>query len=130
VTVGGLRPGWTQGVNEIPVTLVRRTTPSVRVCITDGGPARLAIGGINPDPGFALQVIDHGRTTLLPAGLRFDYFRPGSESWWSLLPTLAYRMTLARGDVVRHWAPWGALVLVMLAGGLAVRVLAREGSAA
>ena len=124
ITQGGLTPGWRQGVISIPVRLVARTIPNARVCLHNAGPGKLAIGGAAPYAP-ALELIHAGRTTTAAAGLRVDYIRPGKESWFSLLPTLWYRMTLAKGDVVRHWAPWGALVLVLIAAGAAIGALVR-----
>ena len=54
--------------------------------------------------------------------------RPGSESWFSLLPTLAHRFSLAKSDVVRHWAWIAVLMLMALAVGLAARTVLREES--
>jgi len=126
VTRGGLAPGWRQGVVSLPVALVRRTTPDVQVCLRDEGRSRIAIAGSGPySPG--LQLLGAHRVRNLAVGLRFDYVRPGRESWLALLPTLWHRMTLAKGDLVRHWAPWGALVLMVLAGALSVAALDRKG---
>jgi hypothetical protein len=59
--------------------------------------------------------------------LRIDYMRPGRESWLQLLPTIAYRSTLGKSGLIRHWAWIGALLLMGLATALAARtVLAEE----
>jgi hypothetical protein len=62
----------------------------------------------------------------IEARLRFDYLRPGRESWLELVPTLAYRSTIARSDLVRHWAWAGALLLMLLAAALALTTIVRE----
>ncbi len=129
VTQGGLAPGWRQGVVSLPVALVRQTTPGVRVCLRDQGPSRIAIGGSAPFTA-SVEILGAQRSRSASAGLRFDYMRPGHESWFSLLPTLWHRMTLAKGDLVRHWAPWGALVLMVVAGALSVAALGRRGARA
>jgi hypothetical protein len=59
--------------------------------------------------------------------LRIDYMRPGRESWLRLLPTIAYRSTLGKSGLIRHWAWIGALLLMLFATALAARtVLAEE----
>lgn len=126
VTRGGLARGWRQGVVSLPVALVRQTMPNAQVCLRNQGPSRIAIAGSGPyQPALELRG-PHG-TRHVAVGLRFEYMRPGRESWFSLLPTLWHRMTLAKGDLVRHWAPWGALVFMLVAGALSVAALGREG---
>jgi hypothetical protein len=43
-----------------------------------------------------------------------------------LLPTLAHRFSLAKGDLVRRWAAPAALVLMLIAVALAARTIVRE----
>jgi len=126
LTSGGLAQGWTQGPVRIPVRPVHQTTGNVTVCLHNAGPVLIAIGGIAPYATGNVRVIVGHHAVIVPAGLRYDYFRPGTETWWSLLPTLWYRMTLAKGDLVRHWAPWAALALLLTSIGLAVRSLVVE----
>jgi hypothetical protein len=121
---GGLRAGWRQGAVRIPVSHVGSSTPDATVCLRNLGPARVALAGDAPDPGFQLQV--DGRT--LPAtSLRIEYMRPGRESWLALLGTIAHRFSLGKGGLVRHWAAPAALLLMALAVALAVRTLLAEG---
>lgn len=123
---GSLAAGWREGVVQIELTHVGRAHEEVRLCLRNRGTAPIAIAGALPDPGFVMDVA--GRP--VEGRLRFDYMRPGRESWYQLLPTIVYRSTLAKGGIVRHWAWVGALVSMLLAIGLAVRVLiAREDSA-
>ena len=75
-----------------------------------------------PDPGYRLRVA----SSTLEARLRYDYMRPGRESWFELLPTLVYRSTLGKSDLVRHWAWLAALLLMLAAISLAVATLLRE----
>lgn len=122
LTTGGLPAGWRQGVVRIPVAHVSTPTERVRVCLRNGGPGGIAIAGTLPDPG--LHMIVAGQS--IEGRLRFDYMRPGRESWLQLLPTLVYRSTLGKSDLVRHWAWAGALLLMLFAVGLAVRTIVRE----
>jgi hypothetical protein len=119
---GGLAAGWKQGVVRIPITRVSRATEPVRVCLRDVGTSQIAIAGTAPDPGYHMLV--GGRT--VEARLRYDYMRPGTETWLSLLPVIAHRTTLAKSGLIRHWAWAGAIVLMLLAVALAARTIVRE----
>ena len=121
---GGLRAGWREGVVRIPIAHVSSATEGVRVCLRNAGPGPIAIAGALPDPGYHMEL---GSSTI-EGRLRYDYMRPGRESWLELLPTIVYRSTLAKAGLVRHWAWAGALVLMLLAVGLAARTIAREES--
>ena len=124
LTSGGLRAGWRQGVVQIPLAHVSTATEGARVCLRSAGPQGIALAGDLPDPGYHMEVADR----TVEGRLRYDYMRPGHESWLELLPTLVYRSTLAKSDLVRHWAWAGALVLMLLAVALAVRTILREES--
>ncbi len=119
---GRLAAGWREGVVQIPLTHVSTAVAGARACLRDLGPGSIAVAGTLPDPGFVMQV----GARQLEGRLRYDYMRPGRESWLQLLPTIVYRSTLAKGGLVRHWAWIGAVVLMLLAVGLAARTIIRE----
>jgi hypothetical protein len=120
--VGGLAAGWHSGVVQIPLQHVPATLSGATVCIRNQGPGSVAFGGSVPDSGFVIQLA--GKP--LGGRLRIEYMRPGSESWLQLLPTLSHRFSLAKSDVVRHWAAAAAIVLMLLALALSIRTLLRE----
>jgi hypothetical protein len=122
---GGLPAGWKQGVVRIPITHVSRASEGVHVCLRDAGPGAIAIAGTDPDPG--LHMVVAGKT--VEERLRYDYLRPGSETWLQLAPVIAHRTTLAKSGLIRHWAWAGALLLMLLAVGLAARTIVREDTA-
>jgi hypothetical protein len=122
VTFGGLGPGWHQGAVTIPVKHISQPMEGLRACLRDAGPAQILLAGTTPDPGYHFEV--SGST--FEGRLRYDYLRPGRESWFELLPTLAYRSTIAKSDLVRHWAWAGAIALMLLAAGFAVATVIRE----
>ncbi|MFI5010386.1 MAG: DUF2142 domain-containing protein [Solirubrobacterales bacterium] len=122
LTSGGLQGGWRQGSVRIPVSHVSTATGNATVCLRDLGPGDIALGGDPGDPGYHIDV--NGKAFF--AHLRIEYMRPGSESWLALLPTIVYRFSLGKSDLVRHWAAPAALVLFLLAVGLAVRALLVE----
>lgn len=119
---GGLPTGWKQGIVRIPITHVSRAVEGVRVCLRDVGVAPVAIAGTDPDPGYHMLV---GNRTV-EARLRYDYLRPGRESWLALVPVIAHRSTLAKSGLIRDWALPAALVLMLLAVGLATLAILCE----
>lgn len=126
IASGGVPGGWHQGVVRIPVSHVGTAVADARICIRDDAPAAnrlvIALAGDMPDPGFTMEVA--GR--IVGGHLRYDFLRPGSESWWQLLPTIVYRSTLAKAGLVRHWAWLGAVLLMLAAVALAARTVLRE----
>jgi hypothetical protein len=122
LTSGELAPGWRQGVVELPLKHVSTASAGVRLCLRNLGPGPIAIAGALPDPGESMDV--EGRP--VEGRLRYDYLRPGRESWLQLLPTIVYRWTLAKGGIIRHWGWAAVLVLMFLAIGLATRTIIRE----
>ncbi len=127
LTAGSLAPGWRQGVVEIPVGHVYRASAEASACLRDDGSSRVAVAGDSGDSFHTMQVA--GRT-IQNAQVLYEYMRPGSESWLQLLPTAVYRSTLGKSGLVRHWAWAGALALMLLAIGLALRTIVREGAEA
>jgi hypothetical protein len=118
---GALNAGWRQGIVQIPLAHISRARDGVSVCLRDLGPTPIRIGGEQVSPGFEMQLA--GRT--VESRLRYDYMRPGRETWLQLLPTIVHRSTFAKAGLVRQWA-WAAavvlmLVAVVLAAGTVVR---------
>jgi hypothetical protein len=122
VSTGALAPGWRTGVVTIPVSRVARTLQGATVCLTNLGQRSIAFAGSVPDADFYVAIA--GKP--LSGRLRIEYMRPGRESWFSLLPTLAHRFSLAKADLVRHWAWGGVIVLMLFAVALAARTVIRE----
>jgi hypothetical protein len=119
---GTLKAGWRAGTVTIALTTVRHSVAGAIVCLVNRGSRAIALAGSVPDGDF--YVVLDGKP--VNGRMRLEYMRPGRESWLSLLPTLAHRFSLAKGDVVRHWAAGAAIVLMLLAIVLAVRTVLRE----
>jgi hypothetical protein len=86
-----------------------------------GGSSNVAIGG-QAGPGGTERV--DGKPE--PGNISLLYFRPGSESWWQLLPTLVTRFGLGKASFFGGWTlPVLALLLLALWVGT-VRLLIRE----
>jgi hypothetical protein len=119
VTNGSRGGGWQPGLVSIPLRRVVQDTVTATVCLTDIGPVGASFGGSVPDGSFIVDIDGHP----LAGRLRIDYMRPGRESWLSLLPELQRRVAIGKGDLVRHWAFYGFLVLMLAAVALAGRAL-------
>jgi hypothetical protein len=119
---GALGPGWHTGALRIPLARVSATVSGATVCLQNLGSSTIALGGSAPDPGFAIELAG----TQVSGRVRIEYMRPGRESWLALLPTLAHRFSLAKSDLVRHWAAGAALLLMLFAVALAVGTMAKE----
>jgi hypothetical protein len=125
IAAGHLAAGWHTGTVTIPFSRIAATQQNASVCLINRGTSSVSFGGSVPDANF--YVVLGGKP--LNGRMRIEYMRPGSESWLALLPTLAHRFSLAKGDLVRHWAAPAVLVLMLLAIGLALRTILREESA-
>jgi hypothetical protein len=125
LAAGHLVAGWRTGTVTIALSRIAATQQSASVCLVNRGTSTVSFGGSVPDANF--YVVLGGKP--LSGRMRIEYMRPGSESWLALLPTLAHRFSLAKGDLVRHWAVPAVLVLMLLAIGLALRAILREESA-
>ena len=96
---------------------------STRACLSSRGAATVSVGGEVGTFGAVSEQID-GRPE--PGRITLIYFRPGRESWWQLLSTLAHRFGLAKASFYGDWTlPVAALLLfgVWIA---TVRLLLRE----
>jgi hypothetical protein len=122
VSSGALAAGWRAGTVSIPVSRVANTVSGATVCLINLGSSGVAFAGSVPDSGFFVRLA--GKP--LSGRLRIEYMRPGRESWLQLLPTLAHRFSLAKSDLVRHWASGAALALMLLALVLAARTLLKD----
>jgi hypothetical protein len=110
VSRGALPGGREEGHQVIPVTTVEDTTAGATVCVRVGEAGE-------------------GRRTVLFGTLeqvRFEWLRPGSESWLEVLPTIAHRFGLGKPLVSGWWLLAGALLLLAAAWAMALRLLVRE----
>jgi hypothetical protein len=110
VVTGGHRvAGGREGLVAIPVRQVSRTTPNTEVCLTRGA-------------GHARRLVLYGEAPRI----RLEWLRPGNESWYALLPTVAHRFSFGKASLFGPLWLLVAAALVVLAALVAVRVLVRE----
>ncbi len=119
---GKLAEGWKAGTIRLPVQRMPNAIAGATVCIRNLGARYVRFGGSMPDAEFTVTLAGK----VLYGRMRIEYMRPGSESWLALAPTIAHRMSLAKSDLVRHWAAFAAILLMLLAIALASRTILRE----
>lgn len=119
---GTLALGWRNGWVRIPLHPTTPRESGGTVCLRDLGPGPVAFGGSVPYGASVDYVDDRG----LGGAIRIEYLRAGSETWLQLAPTIAHRITLAKSRWLRGWAVPAALLLMLLAVVLAVRLVTRE----
>jgi hypothetical protein len=106
ISVGGvsasaaIAPGAQFGFARLPVT-TKRDHPDATVCLTNTGAAPLVLLG---DYGDALH---RG-----PFVARIDWFRSAPQRRWSLGPTVARRLPLAKSSLLGEWTLWVALAAI------------------
>ena len=104
---------------------VHSATAGARVCVRVAAAPRgtaVALAG-DFEPGYTSEVAGQPLPT---AKVRFDYMRPGRESWYQLLPTIAHRFSIAKAGFLRDWEWVAALALVVAAAFLALRTVLRS----
>ena len=119
----GHRPaGAAQGAVVVPLDRrVNGNQLSATFCVRNEGGRRIALGGAPTAPDAAATV--GGR----PAGgvVAIAYLRPGRESWWDLLPTIASRFGVGKAPWFGAWTLPFATLLLLGAWGGAIRLLLR-----
>jgi hypothetical protein len=105
---GELAAGAHQGDVTIPLARGSDISRADRACLRVGGSSKLLIGGERGLGG--IERVDGKRQ---PGAVSLIYLRPGSESWWELLPTLKTRFGLGKASFFGDWTlPVIALLLL------------------
>jgi hypothetical protein len=122
VVTQGKRPaGW--GITEsvtVPVKRVVRTIPNATLCLAFG-PAVEEIE-IN---GSVVRTTSASGKPASAVRLRFEYMRPGHQSWWSLVSPVARRMGFGHAPS-GTWIVFLLLALTIAIVALASRLVLRE----
>jgi hypothetical protein len=101
-----------------PLSGPRRASVGARLCIRNDGDARVAFGGI----ADAAQIVD--RSAEVTGRIGVSWYRPGSESWWSVASAVAERGGRAKAGWVGMWTMWAMLAAVLATSVLAVATVA------
>ncbi len=125
IAAGTSKAGWPEGWISVPLRPALRTDVAASVCVKNLGPGPVGFGATVPAGGYTVQVDGRG----LGGRVRLEYMR-SSESWFAFIGALAHRLTIGKSRLLRHWAAPAAILLMILAAGLALRtVLVAERSA-
>jgi len=111
--------GWRGIELVVPIARAARDYEDVEVCVSvaRGSGAVGAIGDRAP-PGTGALTLDGA---LVPGtAMRVDWYRPGSESWWTIAATVMARIGRGHGGWGGPWVAWMAFALVLAAAGLAI----------
>ena len=121
---GTLAAGWREGETSIPITRTGGDRTPARVCVSNHGPAPLALAGELFGPKSAARI----GSAPTPARFRIEYLRPGGDSWFGLAGELMSRIAVVRAAVPGHAALvlWALLGLVVVAGSVALAVRSEE----
>ena len=110
VSSGRLDGGHPDGEVTVPIRDVPKLRSNARVCIkADGVSAKR-------------RVLLYGNGTLV----RLEWARPGNESWFALIPTVAHRFGLGKPFVSGGWVLLAMALLLAAAWALALRLVIRE----
>lgn len=110
VSRGTLAPGAREGYLTVPMRRTGELSDAASVCVRVGGASRVVLAG-ERGPGGTETI--NGKPA--PGVISLDYLRPGSESWWQLLPTITTRFGLGKAPFFGDWTlPVMALLLVAL----------------
>jgi hypothetical protein len=107
VTSGSIPAGGHEGHLDVPLRRVDAETGGVTVCVDIEGSERTVLYG-------------------LAGTVRLEWLRPGSESWFDLLPVVARRFGYGKANPFGSWLIVVAGLMLALAWFLAGRVLLRE----
>ncbi len=118
VASGRLPAGWSPGLISVPLAPALRRDVAASVCLKNLGPGRVGLGGTVPAGSFVVQIDGQG----LGGRVRLEYMRP-KESWFAFLGALAHRLTIGKSRLLRHWAAPAAILLMLVAVGVALRTI-------
>jgi hypothetical protein len=120
---GQMAGGWTGGVARFSFPRLRASYPDATLCVRNRGSDPVAFAGL---PSTTSATIDGA---LQNGTITVQFFRPGTSSWWSLLPTIAHRAGVIKGSLAGGWTFWLAAALLLLAGGGSIALMFRSARA-
>lgn len=118
---GRVDGGYTDGVVDVPIPVVRRTVEHVEVCVRATAPGPVQLYG---QANAAGKLLVAGKPA--PGVLRLGYKRPGNETWLALAPAIAHRFSQAKTSIATPVTFWVLVVLVLGVAGLAIRSVLSE----
>lgn len=123
IASGHIPAGRAQGYVTLPLSYPHGPSTGGTLCIRFAGHEKLVIGG---EPAYASPATEQINGQPAAGVIDIVFLRPGRESWWELLPTLAYRFGLGKSSLFGDWTLPCATLLLAAAWLLALRLLTRE----
>jgi hypothetical protein len=120
-----IQGGWTGGLARFGFPALGATYPEATICVRAGGRDPIAFSGVSTGV-LSTATVDGKQQQAL---ITIQFFRPGTSTWWSLLPTIAHRAGVLKGSLAGAWAFWLAVTLVLAAGAGALVIALRGGRA-
>jgi hypothetical protein len=119
--------GWTGGTPRFPFRTLDRTytDAEAKICARNEGRAPIAFSGLPVGAPTSTTVDGKAQKAVVTV----QFFRPGTSTWWELLPTIAHRAGVLKGSLAGSWAFWVAAALVLLAGVSALAITLRSWAA-
>lgn len=118
-TIGGVP----EGSVIIPMRRLGDLSGVAEVCLHVGGTHAVVLGGEQGPGGSELVNGKHQ-----PGSISLTYLRPGSETWWHLLPTLDTRFGLGKASFFGGWTLPVMAVLLLGTWIASIRLLWRDPS--
>lgn len=119
VSRGSAAAGYGDGGVAAEIERLDESLIADEVCIRNAGRAGIALRG-EPLPAEQVAEVD---ATPAEARLRLEWVRPGSESWFELVPAVSHRFGLGKAEWLGSWTLVLAAVLVLLAAAAALRLV-------
>jgi hypothetical protein len=117
---GRIRGGGKEGYVFIPVPRNDRPVENLTICLRNGGATKIAVAGEGiPPPATVGARAAQGR-------IRYAWYRPGSENWFQLAGTVLHRFGYGNAPWYGGWVLGLVGLLLLAAGGLAIRTVLRE----
>jgi hypothetical protein len=93
------------------------------MCLRVSGALPVVLGGEGGSITSNSELVNGHRQ---PGRISLIYLRPGDESWWQLLPTLARRFGLGKASFFGEWTLPLLAVLLLCVWVATARLLTRE----
>jgi hypothetical protein len=123
ISSGAAAAGAAEGEVTVPISYPHGAAVLGTLCIHVGASRKTVLGGDEFPAGPLSDQVD-GKPQ--PGRIAVSWVRPGSESWWQLLPTLSSRFGLGKASLFGGWTLLAAALALLGVWVATVRLLLRE----
>jgi hypothetical protein len=125
VATGRLPAGVRSTRLDITFPPLGRTLEPGRLCIRNAGTRTMAFAGNLTPANQSAAPGPNAPGQRETDEVRADWYRPGSESWWSIAATVARRMALFKPSFTGTWLLWALVAAIGGLWALAIATLLR-----